>query len=173
MSGSNAAFMLNETRVSESKGVQLVYGDLSQYSPEFKVAVGLLDIKSNEKALHYFQLAYEAVNQNDIYHNKYASYCGLIRLINGDRGGLDLCREVSRSELHDGDVFFNLARAEWHFNNRKKTIRALEKGLEIDGAHPGIINMRIDLGVRKRAVLPMLSRNHVINNSLGKLLRKQ
>jgi len=173
MSGSSAAFMLNERRVSESKTEQFVYGDLSHYSSDFKIGVGLFDIKSNEKALHHFQLAYESVNRSDIYHNKYASYCGLVRLINGDRGGLELCREVARNEIYDGDVFYNLARAEWRLRNRKKTIEALGKGLQIDNCHPGIHSMRKDLGVRKRVILPMLDRGHLINNSLGKLLRKK
>lgn len=173
MSPNYNTFKVDETLVSSNEGVQLVYGDLSQYCPEFKVGVGLFDIKANAKALHYFQLAYESVTPSDIYHNKYASYCGLVRVVNGDRGGLELCRDAARSEIHDGDVFLNLARAEWHYRNRKNTINALLKGLEVDERHPGLNQMCDDICMRKRTVIPMLGRNHPINQMVGKLFRKK
>jgi len=172
MSRNHSALNLNATNISANQVTQLTYGDLSSYCDEFKAAVDLYDVKSSEKSLHFFQLAYESVNRSDIYHNKYASYCGMVRLINGDRGGLDLCREVAHSEMHDADVFLNLARAEWHLRNRKKTVIALKKGLQIDSRHPGILKMREDLGIRKHKPLSVFSRNNVINNFIGKLLRK-
>ena len=172
MSRSNTALNFNGTGISANNLSQLTYGDLSPYCDEFKAAVNLYDIKSSEKSLHLFQLAYESVNRSDIYHNKYASYCGMVRLLNGDRGGLELCREVAHGEMHDADVFLNLARAEWHCRNRKRTIIALKKGIQIDSRHPGLLKMRKELGIRKHKALSIFNRNSVINNFLGKLLRK-
>lgn len=168
----NRSLKSNKTKAAFSKETPFIYGDLSSYCDEFRVAIDLLTIQSTEKALHFFQLAYESVNQSDIYHNKYASYCGFVRLLCNDIGGLELCREAARNEKRDADVFLNLARAEWHFRNRKKTIAALENGLQIDRRHPGILDMMQQLGVRKRKVLPLLDRNHKLNNFMGKLLRK-
>ena len=173
MGNNSTVLKSNKTIVSGIQGMPLVYGDLSLYSNEFKVAVDLFYNKSIAEAMHYFQLAYESVNRHDIYHNKYASYCGLVRLLNGDRGGLELCREVALNEKCDGDVFLNLARAEWHFQNRKKTIEALHKGRQIDALHPGILKMREELGIRKNKVLPGLTRNHTLNCFLGKLRREK
>lgn len=169
----NKGTVLKCNKVSGIEGMPLVYGDLSSYCNEFKAAVDFFYNKSTTKALHYFQLAYESVNRHDIYHNKYASYCGVVRSFNGDRGGLELCKEVALHEKRDADVFLNLARAEWHFQNRKKTIEALHKGRLIDAAHPGILKMREVLGVRKHKVLPGLTRNHSLNGFLGKLRRKK
>ena len=169
----NISTVEKNNKIGDAEGVPLVYGDLSIYCKEFKVAVDLFYNESITEALHYFQLAYESVNRLDIYHNKYASYCGVIRSFCGERGGLDLCREVALNEIHDGDVFLNLARAEWHFRNRKKTIAALTKGQEIDATHPGIKKMREELGIRKHNVLPGIARNHVLNSFLGKLQRKK
>ena len=166
-------FDLSNAGYSNDDKIQFVYGDISQYCPEFKVGIELLDIKAYQKAQHYFQLAYESVKPNDVYHNKYASYCGFTRILNGDHGGVELCRDAARSEMHDADIFLNLACAEWKFHNRRNTIKALEKGIDIDDCHPGVRKMREQLGIRRRQPIPILSRDNPINQSLGKFLRKK
>lgn len=171
MSGTYSAFKFNEEKLN-NKSSLLTYGDLSLYCNEFRIAIELFNSRLIKKSLHYFQLAYESVNRNDVYHNKYASYCGVARLLNGDNGGLELCREVAHSEIYDADVYLNLARAEWRFRNRKKTILALQKGLQIDSKHPGILKMREEMGVRRNRAIPVFKRDHAINNYLGKLQRK-
>jgi len=155
----------------DNENIQCTYGDISQYCKEFQVGVSLLNINASDKAQNFFQLAYESVNYNDLYHNKYASYCGLSRILNGDIAGLQLCREAARKERRDADVLLNLARAEWMLKRRMNTVIALEQGLNIDRQHPGIHMMRQDLGVRKRKFFPVLDRSHLFNNALGKLFR--
>ena len=90
-----------------------VYKDYSLYSDEFLSGISCLKVSSLTEAQRLFQLAYESVNNSDVYHNKYSSFCGLLRVLHGDPGGLILCRDAARSECLDGDVFLNLARAEW------------------------------------------------------------
>jgi hypothetical protein len=82
-----------------------------------------------------------------------------------------MCRHAAKSELHDGDVYLNLARAEWFYENRKAAIIALKKGLQIDNRHPGLRQMREQLGIRQRSPLPFLPRTHPLNHALGKLMR--
>ena len=164
-------FKPGQSIVSDNESVQCVYGDNNQYCKDFKVGVSLLNINACDKAQNFFQLAYESVNYSDLYHNKYASFCGLSRVLNGDVAGLQLCRESARHETHDADVFLNLARAEWHLKRRMNAVMALEQGMKLDNQHPGIHKMKSELGVRKRKIFPILDRSHVLNNSLGKLLR--
>lgn len=152
--------------------LQPVYEDFSTCCSDFVEGIECLKERAIPKAVQRFQLAYESVGRNDIYYNKYASYCGLARVLSGDRGGLELCREVARREIHDGDVFLNLARAEWSFKNRKNTVIALKKGLQIDNRHPGLRLMREQLGIRQRSPLPFLPRSHKLNHALGKIMRK-
>ena len=95
----------------------------------------------------------------------------MARVLSGDVTGLDMCRQAAKSELIDGDVYLNLARAEWHVENRKATIIVLKKGLNIDNRHPGLRQMREQLGVRQRSPLPFLPRTHSLNKALGKLMR--
>ena len=172
MRAGNGVLEANKTNISNNEYIKFIYGNLNSYCNDFRAAVNLFEVKSTDKALHYFQLAYESVNRNDVYHNLYESYCGLVRLLSGDRGGLELCRDAARSEQRNANVFLNLARAEWHYRNRKKTIIALENGLKINRKHPGILKMREELGVRRRKIIPMIHRNSAINNTLGKILRK-
>ena len=152
--------------------LQPVYEDFSTCCNDFVEGIKYLKDHSIHQAIERFQLAYESVGRNDIYHNKYASYCGLARVLSGDRGGLDLCREAARSEIHDGDVFLNLARAEWFKKHRKNTVVALKKGLQVDNRHPGLRLMREQLGIRERSPVPFLPRSHKLNHALGKLMRK-
>jgi len=153
------------------ENTQYIYGDISQYCKEFRVGISLLCINASDKAQSFFQLAYESVNYRDLYHNKYASYCGLSRILNGDIAGLQLCRDAARNEKRDADVYLNLARAEWQLKRRMNAVEALEKGLDINRQHPGIHKMRQELGVRRRKFFPVLDRSNPLNNSLGKLFR--
>jgi len=153
---------------------KVTYKDYSLCDPNFRQGIDLLVDGLIVQAAHCFELAYERVTYKDMHHNKYASFCGYARVLNGgDLGGLSLCREVARRELYDGDVFFNLAKAEWFFKARKRTINALREGLKVDFMHPGLRELRNALGVRKKAPIMFLPREHVLNNGLGKLLRKQ
>ena len=152
---------------------KVTYKDYSLCDPSFTEGIELLAQGLIAQAAHCFELAYEKVTYSDIYHDKYASFCGYLRVLSGgDRGGLSLCREVARSELYDGDVFYNLARAEWYFKARKQTVSALRDGLKVDFMHPGLRELRKSLGVRKRAPIIFLPRTHALNNGLGKLFRK-
>lgn len=151
--------------------LQEVYEDFSACCDEFVEGVSYLKDRAMPKAVNRFQQAYESVGRADVYHNKYGSFCGLARVLSGDASGLEMCRHAAKNELHDGDVYLNLARAEWYFDNRKAVVIALKKGLQIDNRHPGLRQMREQLGIRQRSALPFLPRTHPLNHALGKLLR--
>lgn len=152
--------------------LQAVYEDFSSCCNEFVEGVTYLKDRAMPKAVSSFQQAYESVGRSDVYHNKYESYCGLARVLSGDASGLEMCRHAAKSELHDGDVFLNLARAEWFYENRKAVVVALKRGLQIDNRHPGLRQMRQQLGIRQRSPLPFLPRSHPLNHALGKLMRQ-
>lgn len=152
---------------------EYVYKDNTLYCTEFQQAARHLQDYRLAEASHLFQLAYESVKRNDVYHNKYASFCGLVRVMQGDYGGLDLCRDAARCEFYDGDVYLNLAQVERLLRSRKRTVAAILKGLSIDETHPGLQQMQRELGVRKRNPIPLLKRQNRFNCMLGKLMRKQ
>jgi len=151
--------------------LQVVYDDFSTCCHDFIDGVEHLKDRSIPQAVESFQLAYESVSRTDTYHNKYESYCGLAKVMSGDRSGLEMCRHAAQNEITDGDVFYNLARAEWFYKNRKNVVIVLKKGLKLDNRHPGLRDMRTALGVRERCALPFLPRTHSLNRTLGILLR--
>lgn len=150
----------------------VTYTDYSQCSADFINGIEFLKRGMVTQANHCFEMAYEKVSYSDIHHNKYASFCGYTRVLTGDRGGVSICREVAVNEIYDGDVFYNLAKAEWHYKNRKKTVYSLKEGLSVDASHPGLCELRKDIGVRRKKTFPFLSRSHSLNATIGKLLRK-
>ncbi|MCW8955920.1 MAG: hypothetical protein OQL09_03485, partial [Gammaproteobacteria bacterium] len=99
--------------------LNLAHDDTHATSNEFSRGVEHLNQKCMPEAVDRLQHAYESVGRGSVYHNKYASYCGLARVLSGDASGIQLCRDAARSEINDGDVFLNLARAELFLKNRK------------------------------------------------------
>ena len=153
--------------------LHVVYEDFRSCCDDFVEGVTLLKDRAMPSAIDRFQKAYDSVGRADVYRNKYESYCGLAKVLSGDSTGLEMCRHAAKGELHDGDVFLNLARAEWYYENRKAVVIALKKGLQIDNRHPGLRQMREQLGIRQRTALPFLPRSHPLNHALGKLLRQE
>ncbi len=150
----------------------ITYKDYSLCSADFINGVEFLKRGMISQSRHCFELAYEKISYDDMHYSKYASFCGYARILSGDRSGLSICREVARDELYDGDVFYNLAKAEWYFKDRKHAINALIRGIDVDCMHPGIRDLCKELHMRKKAVINFLPRNHMLNNRLGKLFRK-
>lgn len=151
---------------------QVTYKDYSLCSPHFINGVEFLKRGMLVQAAHCFEMAYEQTSYSDTFYSKYASFCGYTRVLNGDRGGLSICREVARNERKDGDVFYNLARLEWHFNDRKRTVSVLSEGLQVDAMHQGMCDLQQSLGVRKKKPIIFLPRNNPLNNRVGKLFRR-
>ena len=147
--------------------------NLTEHCNAFVQGLDYLKEYSVPQALNNFQRAYDAAPYDDIYHNKYASFCGLARVLTGDRGGVELCRDAARQEVVDGDVFLNLAYAELHMKSRKRSINVLEKGLYVDCHHPGLNKLQKHLGTRSKQAISFISRDSLLNKTLGKFSRKQ
>ncbi len=143
-----------------------------QHCQYFAEGLKLLKEESISQALLLFQHAYHRAPHDDLYHNKYASFYGLARVLAGDESGLELCRSIARQEDFDGDVFLNLSYAEWHMKSRKRSIDALEQGLQVDRFHPGLNRLKQRLGERKRQPIECIPRNSFLNVALGKLSRR-
>ena len=123
-------------------------------------------------ASYCFELAYKNTSKKDKFYNKYVSFYGYSRILMGDRNGLFLCRKAAQEEFYDGDVFHNLAKAEWRYDNRKRTVDALFEGLKVDRGHVGMRNFKKLIGFREKRMIWFLPRSNPINNYFGKLLRK-
>ena len=67
----------------------------------------------------------------------------------------------------------NLARAEVYLDNRKEAILVIDKGLVFSARHDGLNAFKSKLGVRGRRFVPFLSRNNLLNITLGRLIRRK
>jgi hypothetical protein len=117
----------------------------------------------------------EALKSIDDHHELYgrvASYLGLAQVLTSDRSGLLLCRDAASSDAGEADVYLNLACAEWHANNRKRALEAVHRGREIAADNPQLEYASTLIDSRRRNILPFLSREHLLNRTLGRMLRK-
>jgi hypothetical protein len=134
---------------------------------------GLAALKADDfkAAEREFQDVVDDLDENGEQYNRVASYLGLAQVLNDNRNGLVLCRDVASSEVLDGQVFLNLAAAECHSMNRKRAIDALQRGSKIDRDHPQLKRAMQLADSRKHPVLRFLPRSHPLNRFLGRLLR--
>jgi tetratricopeptide (TPR) repeat protein len=83
------------------------------------------------------------------------------------KAGVDLCKRAIDLEFYNGDHYANLARVYMASNNRKKAVETADQGLKLVPEHEYLMEVRKELGVRKRPPVPILDRSNPINVSLG------
>lgn len=137
------------------------------------------DYKAAERA---YKKVLDSMDEHDDNYNLVLSAYGLSQVLNDDQfdnnqtsskqNGLLLCRDAANSEVLNGDVFLNLACAEWVSNNRKRVIDALRQGIKIDAEHQRLNNACLKLGCRKRCCFSFLPRSHKVNRFFGRLFRR-
>lgn len=134
-----------------------------------KDALKAKDYKAAERA---FKKARDTADEHGEHYNLVVSFYGLSQVLNGNQDGLLLCRDAASNEVFDGEVFLNLACAEWQSNNRKRAIDAIRHGVKIDADNKQLNHACAKLDCRKRCCFSFLPRGHKLNRLFGRLLRK-
>jgi tetratricopeptide (TPR) repeat protein len=116
-------------------------------------------------------VAFERAHRRDPRDPRYMSWYGLTLVLveRNSNLGVVLCDQALRGAGADPDLLLNQARVHLALNQRERTVRALQRGLELWPDHPGLQRARDTLGWRRGAVLPFLSRNSTLNRWLGRL----
>ncbi len=138
----------------------------------FETALNRMRAKDYFAASRAFEKISGVMGEQDGQYNLIISYLGLAQVFTGNTEGLLLCRDAASSETLDGDVFLNLAAAEWESSNRKRTIDAIKRGVKIDGGNKRLDYASTKLGCRKRCCFNFLPRAHHLNRLFGHLLRR-
>ena len=123
-----------------------------------------------QQAHHFFGLTLEQTSKSDPRRNKFNSYYGLCKVMLGDASGLVICRRAAEAEGYDGDVFANLALAEFKCNCRRRAFCALQRGIRLD---PYLTRLKLiynKMDMRKPPFIAVLGREHVLNKTVGKWL---
>jgi tetratricopeptide (TPR) repeat protein len=133
---------------------------------------GLHYLKRNDvqKAMTAFESAFRQ-NPAD---PKYMSYLGLCRvLLRKDvKVAVALCEKAAKQSIYDPDVFHNLGRVYLERGNRKKALKALMHGLQVDAGNQGILQTLTQMKTRGTPPITFLPRNHPLNYVLGKFLAR-
>ena len=119
-----------------------------------------------------FKKVLDTIDEHNEQYNNVLSYYGMLQVLNSNRNGLLLCRDAASNELSDGDVFLNLACAEWRDNNRKRAVDAIQHGIKIDENHQQLNRACAKLDCRKRCCFSFLPRGHRLNRLFGRLFRR-
>ena len=139
----------------------------------FSDGLSALETKDYDGAARDFDIVVKSLDENHDQYNCAVSYLGLARVLTNNDSGLLLCRDAASNEKKYGDVFLNMACAEWHSQQRKRAIDAVRKGLKIDPKHQQLKQILLMLDTRKRNAISFLDRNHILNRILGRLVRKK
>ncbi len=142
--------------------------DISAYQ-RAKVALKDKDYKAAERD---FKKVMDSIDEHVEHYSAVMSFYGLSQVLNGDVNGLLLCRDAASNEVFDGEVFLNLACAEWHQGNRKRAIDAIRHGVKIDADHTQLNHACARLDCRKKSCFSFLPRSHKLNRLFGRLFRK-
>jgi len=134
-----------------------------------KNALKAKDYKAAERA---FKIALDSVGEHDEQYHNVLSYYGLAQVLTSNNNGLLLCRDAASNEVSDGDVFLNLACAEWESNNRKRAVDAIRHGVKIDADNEQLNRACAKLDCRRRSCFSFLPRNHKLNRFFGRMLRR-
>jgi tetratricopeptide (TPR) repeat protein len=102
---------------------------------------------------------------------RYLSHYGLClgMVMQRKHEGVRYCKEAAHLETYNADIQCNLGRVLLASGIRKEAYRAFVSGLKMDPGHAGIVRELKQMGVRRRPVLPFLSRNNRLNVLLGRI----
>ncbi|HHJ34492.1 MAG TPA: hypothetical protein ENJ87_01890 [Gammaproteobacteria bacterium] len=126
------------------------------------------DYKASERA---FKKALDSIDEHTELYNNVLSHYGLAQVLNADENGLLLCRDAASNEVFDGEVFLNLACAEWYSENRKRAVDAIRHGVKIDADNEQLNRACARLDCRKKCCFSFLPREHKLNRLFGRLRR--
>lgn len=140
--------------------------------PAFQRAKLALKAKDYRAAERDFKKVRDSMDEAAEQYNIVQSYYGLVQVLNSENEGLLLCRDAASNEAFDGDVFLNLACAEWHSDNRKRAIDAIRHGVKVDATHAQLNLACARLDCRKKSCFSFLPRSHKLNRLFGRFFRR-
>ncbi len=115
--------------------------------------------------------AFRRVFKIDPENPRHLSYYGLaVALADGNvQDAINFCRAAILRAAYEPEFYVNLCRVYTKAGQRKKALEALVEGLNFD-KNNALLRMEMKrLGARRKPLLSFLSRDHILNRSLGRL----
>ncbi|MEM7585689.1 MAG: hypothetical protein AAF560_20030 [Acidobacteriota bacterium] len=82
--------------------------------------------------------------------------------------GLRLCKRAVDLELYQPESYYFLARTHLLDGDRRAAFKVVERGLRIDATHGDLLELKNELGERRKPLISWLPRRHPVNRLLGK-----
>ncbi|MBI5885459.1 MAG: tetratricopeptide repeat protein [Deltaproteobacteria bacterium] len=137
---------------------------------QFLLGQRYLKEEKMDQALKAFEKAYKE-DREDPYYLSYFGMCKAIR--SGEIGlGLELCTRAIKKEFFKAEFYLNLGKVYLAAGNKKGAIKVFLKGLKFDPNNEEINKHLIDIGFRRKPVIPVLTRTNPVNKFLGILIRR-
>jgi tetratricopeptide (TPR) repeat protein len=145
--------------------------ELQDIPPRIREGMALVDRGVLEKAQEIFEGYLEAYPESTLA----LSYVGMLKAVRESqtRQGIDMCTEALRRDPNEALCYLNLSKAYLTEGDRYQCVRTLHRGLKIRTPHKDhLMGFYRIIGLRRKPVLPFLSRNNPLNQLLGRLTWK-
>jgi tetratricopeptide (TPR) repeat protein len=102
---------------------------------------------------------------------RYRSYYGLCLGLAKKRHDLaiKMCQAAIQLEQYNPDLHWNLGRVLFDAGRKREAYRVFVCGVKQEPSHRGLVSDIKRMGLRKKAVLPFLSRQNRLNVTLGRM----
>jgi tetratricopeptide (TPR) repeat protein len=118
--------------------------------------------------------AFRRAFKTDPDNPRHLSYYGLILALAEENvpDGINFCRAAILRAAYEPEFYVNLCRVYCKGGQRKKALETLLEGMKFD-KNNALLRMEMRrLGARRKPLLSFLSRDHILNKSLGRLTYK-
>ncbi len=121
------------------------------------------------EGLYWLSLAAEARQPSDQLPALFYAYLGfgVAKYQKQTQQGLELCSKAVALELYQPEGYYFLAHTHLLAGDRRTAFGVVERGLQVDSTHPGLTELKAELGDRWPPALPFLPRRHFLNRWLG------
>jgi len=152
------------------RNVQAVRNPEQDPDKFFKAGLMLLKEQRPRDAMVAFEHALK-VNPDE---PTYMSYLGLALALGrvNTKKAIELCRKAVQRSYYQPELFHNLGQVYMLSGDRRRAREALIKGLEVDRHDEAILTELTSIGMRRSPPIPFLSRDHLLNKYLGKVLAR-
>ncbi len=138
----------------------------------YQNAKDALEVKDYKAAERAFKATLDSIDEHHGLYNNVLSFYGLAQVLISNKNGLLRCRDAASNEGFEGEVFLNLACAEWESGNRKRAVDAIRHGVKIDADNKQLNRACAQLDCRKKCCFGFLPRSHKLNRLVGRMLRR-
>jgi len=146
---------------------------VQQAEESFGMGIEALSEGQKRKAMAMFEAAIELEKRSGVSkpQPRYLSYYGLCLALETKKlhEAVKFCREAVNRENFNADIYYNLGRVLLKADRRREGYESLRNGLRLHQNHKGILRELRRIGVRRRPVLPFLSRSNPLNRALGRM----